>query len=414
MLHDVAVVGDHVERHPVVGHPGALRATKFTAIAAHFADHGDLHVARHRAIEDAQAIAACTHVKVGFVQPVDHHLVADEAVDIERVEPQLAALVPGLVGKGQVDVIVTVAPRQCRTAGQAQVDAVFQGLVAAVQGTVVVHHRRVALVDVVGGEIEHVIVEPVGAHGFAPVTADLDAAVLAGLEPGLAIVDPECFPLGAGERGPGVLRGGVDGVVAGQLHRPAVVVVLTGEEERVGITVAFGRVMAVVFMGAEGMQTEAAVGCRVDRQGVVVTHQYRLAVAGHQQLGRKSAVEGPQRVVVLDRHVRVKADTDAFGRPLGSRYTGGVVIKPAGTELAFGIAVHLPVVAQALVDPRAGLRGLDRRLRVELVPALMRPAFSWWPALGRRADWVAIEEGFDLRLPGIAVEDVGVLRRERQ
>ncbi|MNZ49124.1 hypothetical protein D3C78_668840 [compost metagenome] len=326
----------------------------------------------------------------------------------------MAALVPGFVGNGQVNVIVAITPCQCRAAGQAQVDAVFDGLVTAIQGAVVVHHRRIAFVDVVGGEIEHVIVEPVGAHGLAPVTADLDAAVLAGFAARIAIVDPEGLAGCTRERGPWVLGVGVDGVVAGQLHWPAVVVVLAGKEEGIGVAVAFSRVVAIVFVGAEGMQAKAAIGRRVDRQGVVVAHQYRLPVARHQQFWRQCAVERPQRIVVLDRHVRVEADADAFGRTFSGGDTCGVVIKPARTEFAQGVVVHLPAVAQALIDPRACLRGLDCSLGIELVPALMRPAFSRWPSFCWRTYWMAIEEGFDLRLPGIAVENVGILGGERQ
>ncbi|MNJ31901.1 hypothetical protein D3C77_265530 [compost metagenome] len=124
--------------------------------------------------------------------------------------------------------------------------------------------------------------EPVGAHGFAPVAANLDAAVVAGLQARAAVVDEQLFSRRAGERRARVMGVGVDGVVTGQLQRPAVVVVLPRKEERIGVAVAFGGGVAVVFVGADGVQAETCVGCGVDRQAVVVTHQQRLTVAGHQ------------------------------------------------------------------------------------------------------------------------------------
>ena len=164
---------------------------------------------------------------------------------------------------------------------------------------------------------------------------------------------------------------GVDGVVAGQLHRPTVVVVLAGEEVGVGIAVAFGGGVAVVLVGRDGMQAKTAVGRRVDRQGVVMAHQHRLAIAHHQQLDGERAIERPQRLVVLQRHVRVEAGVDALGRAQRIRDVGGLVVQPARAEFTDRIVVQLLAVAQALVDARTGLRGLERSLRIKLVPALV-------------------------------------------
>ncbi|MNF59070.1 hypothetical protein D3C84_406500 [compost metagenome] len=144
-----------------------------------------------------------------------------------------------------------------------------------------------------------------------------------------------------------------------------------------------------------------------------MAHQDRLAVAHHQQLGRQGAVEGPHRIVVLHRHFRVDADVDALGGAFGGRNTRGVVVEAIGAEFALGVAVHLLVVTQAQVEPCTGLHGLERGLGVELVPALVRPALAAWPSFGGRAHRGAVEEGFDLRLPGVAVQHVGVLGGER-
>lgn len=168
-----------------------------------------------------------------------------------------------------------------------------------------------------------------------------------------------------------------------------------------------------MLVGRNGMQAKATVGRGVNWQGVVMAHQDRLAVAHHQQLGRESAVEGPQRFVVLQRHVRMEACVDALGGAQRGRNVGGLVVQASRGEFTDGIVVQLLAVAQAEVDARTGLGGLERCLRVELVPALVRPAFSWWPAFSGRADRLAVEEHLDLRLPWVAVQHVGVLGRER-
>ncbi|MNZ51010.1 hypothetical protein D3C78_688110 [compost metagenome] len=259
-----------------------------------------------------------------------------------------------------------------------------------------------------------------GAHGLVPVAANLDAAVHALLEAGLGVVDEQRLAGLAGEGGVLVRGVGVDAVIAGQLQRPAIVVVLPREEEGVGEAVAFRRTVAVVFMGGDGVQAKARVGGRIDRQGVVVTHHDRLAVAHHQQLRREGAVEGPHRLVVLDRHVRMEAHTDTLGGALdavgGNLRVAvvaiGVVVQAAGGELAVLVGVHLQPVAHAAVDPRAGLRGLQFALREEFVVALVRPALSRRPSFCRRVDG-ALEEGADLRAPRVLVAVVGVLLRRR-
>ena len=275
VFHDVAVVGDHVEGDPVIGDPGVVRASHLSVFVVALAHQRDREVAGHRAVQDAEAVAARSHLEVGIVQPVGEQVVAQEPVDVEDVEPELAGLVPGLVGDHQVDVVVAVAPGKRRPAGEAEVDPVIEVLLAAVERAVVVHHHGVALVDVLGREIEHVVVEPVGAHRLAPVAADLDGPVDAGFrDHGIVrgIVDEERLPRRARERGPGIGRVRVDAVVPGELDRPAVVEELPREEEGVGVAVALGRGVAVVLVGGDRVQPEPAVRRRVDRQRVVMAH----------------------------------------------------------------------------------------------------------------------------------------------
>ncbi|MOA29431.1 hypothetical protein D3C78_1504430 [compost metagenome] len=71
VLHDVAVVGDHVERHTAVRHTGVFRPLELAAGAFDFPHQRQFEVARHRAVENAEAIAACAHVEGRFPLPVD-------------------------------------------------------------------------------------------------------------------------------------------------------------------------------------------------------------------------------------------------------------------------------------------------------------------------------------------------------
>ena len=96
MFHHVAVVGDHVE-----GNTGAI-----------LVDQCHLDVAGNRAIEDSESVFSGSDIEEGLVLPVREQFVAHESVRVERVEPQLSFLIPGLVGDDQVDVVIPVTPVQ--------------------------------------------------------------------------------------------------------------------------------------------------------------------------------------------------------------------------------------------------------------------------------------------------------------
>ena len=269
VLEDVAVVGDHVKRHPVV------------ASVSVELDQGDAHEARHVAVQDSQSVPAGAHVEVGLVQPVHRHAVTDETVEVKNIKPQLAlfavraVLSPCLARHQDLQVVVAVAPVEMGATWKPQVDAVVDGLVAAIQRTVVVHHRGVALVNILGSVIEHVIVEPVRTHGFAPVTRDLDVALGRARNRLLRTAHAygKRLALLAGGRGARIAGVGVYAVVAGQHQRPVVVVELPGQKEGLRVTVALGRAVAVVFVGSYKVVTEAAVGSKLHRQHVVVAQQ---------------------------------------------------------------------------------------------------------------------------------------------
>ena len=247
-----------------------------------------------------------------------------------------------------MDIVIAVTPVQSGAAGEAQVDVVLCGAViviaaeaflATVDTTVIVHHRRVALVDILRGAVDHVIVEPVGAHGLAPVTRDVDGE-------GGGIAGP-----GLGHAGEGVgnikhlarrARGGgtwircigIDAVMSGQRHRPAVVVELAREEVGAGKAVTLTRLVTVVLVGGDGVLPEARISGDLDRQPIIVAEQDRQTVTGPQQLRRQGAVtEGPQGLRVLEWHAWVEFNGNTTGgaiKPPPRTYS--VVIQTAGCE----------------------------------------------------------------------------------
>ncbi|MCY1414531.1 hypothetical protein D9M71_299840 [compost metagenome] len=90
----------------------------------------------------------------------------------------------------------------------------------------------------------------------------------------------------------------------------------------------------------------------------------------------------------------------------------GVVVQPAGTELALVVTMQLVSIASAAVDPGAGLHGLVFGLREEFVVALVRPALS------RRASFGGgihgpVQEGGDRSAPRVLVAVVGIFSRQR-
>ena len=250
---------------------------------------GELEESRHAGVQDAEAVLAALHLEVGLVGEVHGHAVAEEPVEFEDVEVQLPVRIPRLVGQHQVDVVVEVAPRLGRAARKPQVHAVVDLLVAPIEAAVEIEHPGVALVHVLRGEAEHVIVEPVRAHRFAPVARDLDEAA--------AVV---------GARRPAIGRGRVDRAHARQDDWIVVVVELAGEEEGAGEAVVLRAVVAVVLVRRDRVPPEAAVLPHVRGQSVVVAEQDAFPVPSQHQLGRQRAVEGPQRGRLLVRQAAME------------------------------------------------------------------------------------------------------------
>jgi hypothetical protein len=116
------------------------------------------------------------------------------------------------------------------TARQPQIDAVVQLLVAAVGATVVVDHGAdIALVDILGGEEEAVVVRPERTLKFTEVAGDIDEAAVT-----------------VGSRGPPVRGAGIDFIAPGQRCAPEIVIKGAGEMVGAGGTVAFCAIVGVV------------------------------------------------------------------------------------------------------------------------------------------------------------------------
>ncbi len=203
--------------------------------------------------------------------------------------------------------------------------------------------------------------EPVGAHRLPPV---------ARYHPNPATAVRSTRPY------IGFVR--VDRIVPGQHHRPTVVIELTWKEKGLCVAVALGRVVSVMLVGRDCVQTKAEVRRRVDRKRVVVTHQNRFPITRHEQFGRECPIEGPQRVRFLVGEVRMESNGYSISRsiePFDPPHS--VMIQPPRSEFPYPVSMHLFLVAKTFVDARADLRGLEVNLGVKLVPPLMGPVFSW-------------------------------------
>src|ERR1041384_1064030 len=106
------------------------------------------------------------HVHHRIYLSVDQELVSEHPVKVERIHHlQAGALIENDVGKDHWDIEVTVVTYTVSEAGQME----SRGLIASVIIVVEVVHPRQTLVDVLRGEIEHVVVIPERAHRFVDV-----------------------------------------------------------------------------------------------------------------------------------------------------------------------------------------------------------------------------------------------------
>src|SRR5262249_37817666 len=151
-------------------------------------------------------------------------------------------------------------------ARQPQVDTVGQLLVAAIRSAVVVHHAEIALVDILGGEEEAVIVGPHGALDLAEVARDLDQAAVA-----------------VGPRRPGGCGVLVDLVAPRHRRAPEVIIEGAGEMVRAGGAVALRAIVGVVEVELLLVAAEAPVLIAVDGRVVVDAREYGLPIAALEQ-----------------------------------------------------------------------------------------------------------------------------------
>src|SRR5262249_13189175 len=174
----------------------------------------ELIEARRPTVEPAEAVSARTDVQYGLDLAVHQELVAEDTVQVEKIEEQQPGpRIEALVGEHHGDIEL----------GEAR-EMEASGLVPRVELVKEEVEPGQALVDVLSGEVDTVIVIPEGAHGFVDVAG---------------------------------------GLVIGEDSSKYVGIVLVIEavylEEVAGVAVALRRRVAVVKMGRYGRKPEPAV-----------------------------------------------------------------------------------------------------------------------------------------------------------
>ena len=190
-------------------------------------------------------------------------------------------------------------------------------LAPGIDTAVHIHHGGVALVDILGSKVEHVVVKPNCTESFLPVArylnppvgiaAFLGGAPSAGID---VVVDSAtgvetrifCEFVGVAAR---ISRGVIEWrrvanadffsrgfitwcrrpfleslrvvgriarqrVMSRENHRPVVVVVLAGEKKRLREAIALGRVVSIVVVSCDEVISESPVRLELDGQCVVV------------------------------------------------------------------------------------------------------------------------------------------------
>ena len=342
----VSVVGDELERHRT---------------AARIRD-GQLEKPRHGRVQQPEAVLARQDLHEWRIGKVHQRHIADEPIRRENVEEILPLGVGCSIRDDEIHVEIGIAVGQLRPARQTQVDPIREILPPAIARRIHVHLHEIALVDILGGEEEPVVMGPQCALQLAEVAGDLDDAV--------AVV---------GSSRKRVCRVGVDLVAPGERRAPAVIIERAREMVHVGRAVALGPVMRVVEMKLRLVAPKPVVLSPVERSVIINPVQDRLAIAQLQQHRRHRALRplsrpvGPHRVRVLVRQPIVE---------LGARLAR---------------------------TPRTHIANLGKKL----VPPLMREHFSRRPSLHRSpvrdgvAEWI-IENGNALIL---LRRKVGVIRQ---
>ncbi len=236
--------------------------------------------------------------------------------------------------------------------------------------------------------------EPVSTHRFTPVTRNVDDSTVS--------IRHACTGVGCV---------GVDGVMTCKDHWPAVIKVLSREEEGVGVAITLSRIVTVVLMDGDGVKTKSPVGTGVERQTVPKSHQNRLTVSNLQQFRREGSVKGPQGIRILRRHQRMEFHCKTIGRsgteaePIG--VVVGVVVESTRSKFAVipGKTMLVTVVLHRAAESKVGSGTGDHRLedldRRELGPALVRPAFTRWAPFAGEVFTGASQVRLDTGLPRV-------------
>jgi hypothetical protein len=285
---------------------------------------------------------------------------------------------------------------------------------AAIGPAVIIHHHERALVDILSGEEEAVVVGPHAALQLAVVAGDVGQAAVA---------------VGAG----GLLDGGVfiDLVTPRQRRAPAIVIKGAREVMYVGGAVAFRAVVGVVEMQLGFGATEAAVqilalvlGQFGILQTIVDAHQQRLAVAGLDQQRRHGAARvlahaiSPDAVGLLGGHRRVEAIARVDFAEREDIADLGKELVPAlmGEDLPGRATLHWPAFGDG-VAKRVGagrLAGIGGFPRIEIV--VVGQALGLELIGGRRKQGIAAAVARERQRAGNfqPVQGLGELARTKQ
>src|SRR5262249_12108798 len=145
---------------------------------------------------------------------------------------------------------------------QTQIDTIDERLISTVGPAAKIHHAVIALVDVLRGEEEAVIVEPERSLQFTEIAGYVG-------QPAAAVR--------AGGSRVSCLR--VDLVAPRKRRTPPVVIEGAGEMMHVGSAIAFRAVMGVVKVGLGFVDAKAFVGAAIERKIVVDPGEHRFAIA---------------------------------------------------------------------------------------------------------------------------------------
>src|SRR6185436_3272578 len=171
---------------------------------------------------------------------------------------QLAVRLHGRIADRQIDIEVDVSPRKAISAGQPQVDIVSVRLIASpIRSAVIIAHRENALVHILGGEEEAMVVKPKRALKLAKISGNRNDAI--------AVVRTGCLAqVILIARQPDARH-----IAPSKGRAPVVVVESSGKMIGVAGAVTLGAIMRIVEMRRHLVAAEPTIGSTIYRQVVI-------------------------------------------------------------------------------------------------------------------------------------------------